>query len=92
MLREYYSSSPNEICLNCAFYFRHFRRYLLPNVLKAYELSADSYRYGQKVCVKNKEFVYFNDVCPHFVRTESMPSRCAPQCPALAGTRRGLIG
>lgn len=69
MLREIYTD-PHKVCLACRFYFREMKRWLVPNVIKAYELDADSFQTGQKACIKNKTFTYFNDVCPRFTKIE----------------------
>lgn len=60
------TNAPDEICVNCQFYDVYMKQYNVPRILKTNPEAV--YVEGKKFCIKNKDFVYFNDTCTHFTK------------------------
>ncbi len=55
---------PEKPCINCRFYFRNMKQHEVPFLKR--QLDINEHEYGQKLCVKNNSFVYFNESCQSF--------------------------
>ncbi|MCC6864598.1 MAG: hypothetical protein IT280_00405 [Ignavibacteria bacterium] len=58
----------NKPCLACRYYCRNTTVYDAMNLFERLKNEGEKieYEYGQKYCLKQKQFVYFNWNCPYF--------------------------
>lgn len=56
-------------CLNCKFYYKLMPRYAASAILRNFEKDGVylQYFYGQKFCLKNNYFTYFNCYCTEHI-------------------------
>lgn len=60
---------PGRRCINCKFYFRLMSRYAASAIQRNFENEGIyiEYLYGQKFCIKNNYFTYFNSYCTEHI-------------------------
>ncbi len=63
---------PGKRCIGCKFYYRFMQPYMAAAIIQNFEKEGEylKYRYGQKFCIKNNEFTYFNGYCTQFTKKE----------------------
>ena len=70
LLPEY--APPDRRCMNCKFYYRLMPGYGAAAIIRNFESEGIylRYEYGQKFCIKNNYFTYFNNYCTLHIETE----------------------
>jgi hypothetical protein len=55
-----------KICEKCRFLFKGMKEYDVPLLIRYNPKLNNTYKPGQKMCVKNDKFVYKNETCGCF--------------------------
>jgi hypothetical protein len=64
LFEYYYDPTRKECCLNCVHYFRHMKGWDVNQIMEINKIT--EYKFGQKICIKHKIFVFMSDACGHF--------------------------